>query len=189
MISTLKRYDWINTVGKRSHTITQNTSGQVPPISLDHCQDVSTPGLDPIYGKLNWLDLIWKGTHLSKRPHNCQCISEQKPSFEVKGSACRAQETRLLQDIEMGKARKKYVALRVHNSTVASIILKFWRYCVEIRQSTRRTTTNAALHWSGFYGYRGGRLAFMWTFLWTPRGVCLSKSCPINLTQVKTIKV
>ncbi len=48
-------------------TLCKNTwnLAQVPPISLDHCWDVSTPCLESTCGKVNWLDMIWKGTHLS----------------------------------------------------------------------------------------------------------------------------
>ncbi len=37
---------------------------QVPPISLDHCWAVATPWFKSTCGKLNWLGMIWKGTHL-----------------------------------------------------------------------------------------------------------------------------
>jgi hypothetical protein len=39
-------------------------SAQVHPVSIDHPWDVSTTWLESICGKFNWLDIIWKGTHL-----------------------------------------------------------------------------------------------------------------------------
>ena len=37
----------------------------MPPISLVPLWDVSTPSLEYTCGKFNWLDVIWKGTHMS----------------------------------------------------------------------------------------------------------------------------
>ena len=44
----------------RMQTLCYDTSNlaPVPPISLDHLWDVTT------CGKFNWLDMLWKGTHL-----------------------------------------------------------------------------------------------------------------------------
>jgi hypothetical protein len=39
----------------------------------------------------SWLDMIWKGTHLSIRSCSWQCTSEQKPSLEVEVIVRRAQ--------------------------------------------------------------------------------------------------
>ena len=38
---------------------------QVHPVSIDHPWHVSTTWLESTCGKFNWLDVIWKGTHLS----------------------------------------------------------------------------------------------------------------------------
>ena len=38
---------------------------QVHPVSIDHPWDVSTTWLESTCGECNWLDMIWKGTHLS----------------------------------------------------------------------------------------------------------------------------
>ena len=38
---------------------------QAPPTSLDHLWDASTPWLESACGKFSWLEIIWKGTHLS----------------------------------------------------------------------------------------------------------------------------
>ena len=38
---------------------------QVHPVSIDHPWDVSTASLEFTCVKFNWLDMIWKGTHLS----------------------------------------------------------------------------------------------------------------------------
>ena len=43
---------------------TQNWA-QVHPVSIDHPWDASTIWLNSTCGKFNWLDMIWKGTHLS----------------------------------------------------------------------------------------------------------------------------
>ncbi len=50
-----------------NQTLCNNTwnLAQMPPISLDHCWDISTPWLESTCDKLHWLDMIWKGTHLS----------------------------------------------------------------------------------------------------------------------------
>jgi hypothetical protein len=37
----------------------------VHPVSIDHHWDVSIPWWESTCGKFNWLDMIWKGTHLS----------------------------------------------------------------------------------------------------------------------------
>lgn len=37
---------------------------QIPPISLDHLSDVSTPWLESTCGKFNQLDIIWKGLYI-----------------------------------------------------------------------------------------------------------------------------
>ncbi len=80
---------------------------QVPPISLDHCWDVSTHWLESICGKLNWLDMIWKGTHFSITPHSWQRISEWKPSHEVKRTACRAQRQDCIEEKIWVRLQKK----------------------------------------------------------------------------------
>ena len=64
-------------------TLCHNTwnLAQVPPISLDHLWDVATPWLESTCGTFNWLDIIWKGTHLPISV--CLCIWQkprQKPS-------------------------------------------------------------------------------------------------------------
>ena len=38
---------------------------QVHPVSIDHPWDVSTTWMESTCVKFNWLDIIWKGTHLS----------------------------------------------------------------------------------------------------------------------------
>ncbi len=45
----------------------------VHPVSTDHPWDVSTTWLGTC-GKFSWLDMIWKGTHLSM----CVCIIQPK---------------------------------------------------------------------------------------------------------------
>ncbi len=90
-------------------TLCNNTwnLAQVPPISLDHCWDASTPWLESPCGKFNWLDMNWKGTHLSVY-HSWQCISERKPSHEVKGTACRAQTQECIEAQICGRLQKKF---------------------------------------------------------------------------------
>ena len=64
----IKREKLIYYIGISIQTLFNDTwnVSQVPPISHDHLWAASTPWLESICGKLNWLDMIWKGTHLSK---------------------------------------------------------------------------------------------------------------------------
>ncbi len=81
----------------------------VPQIYLDHCWEVSIPWVESTYSKLNWLDMIWKGTHLSKKGlTSWQCISEQKTSHEVKGTACRAQRQDCFEAQIWGRLQKDF---------------------------------------------------------------------------------
>ena len=56
---------------------------------LNYCWQNNVHWLESTCGKFNWLDMIWKGTHVCK-VHSWQCMSEQKPSHEVKGIVRRA---------------------------------------------------------------------------------------------------
>jgi hypothetical protein len=51
---------------------------QVHPVSIDHLWDVSTTWLESTCSKLNWLDMIWKGTHLSISGHTVDSPCESK---------------------------------------------------------------------------------------------------------------
>ncbi len=125
-VNLLKRKKLKYHIYIRIQTLCNNTwnLAQVPPISLDHCRDVSTPWLESTCGKLNWLDMIWKSTDLSIKCPIHKCTSEQKPSHEVKGTACRAQRQDCIEAQIWGRLQKIAAALRISKSTVASIILK-----------------------------------------------------------------
>ena len=128
--------------------------------------------------------------HTPVRSHSWQRISEQKPSREVEGTACRAQAQDCVEAQIWGRLQKNAAALKVPKSTVASIILKWkkvgttrtlpraghpaklgnwgrrtWvrgvtknpmvtlvelqRSCVEMGETSRRTTIAATLHRCG----------------------------------------
>ena len=75
----------------------------------------------------NSLDMIGKGTHLSiYRSHSWHCLSEQKPSHEVKSTACRAFRLGLCWGTDLGKGYTKTLS-DIEGSqqlTMASIILR-----------------------------------------------------------------
>jgi hypothetical protein len=61
---------------------------QVHPVSIDPPWDVSTTWNPPVVNSIDW---TWFGTHLSiYGSYSWQCMSEQKPSHEVKGIVRRA---------------------------------------------------------------------------------------------------
>jgi hypothetical protein len=69
---------------------------QVHPVSIDLPWDVSTTWLESTCGKFNWLDMIWKGTHVYIRSHSWQCVSEQNQAMRLKELS-----------VDLGKGTKK----------------------------------------------------------------------------------
>ena len=77
---------------------------QVHLVSFDHLWDVSTTWLESTCGKLKWLDMIWKGLHLSIWGHTvnsaCQSKNQAMRSKELS-------ETGLCRGTDLGKGTKK----------------------------------------------------------------------------------
>ncbi len=103
----------------------------MPPISLDHCWDVYTPWLESTCCKLNWLDMIWKGTHLSIKGLTAD------NAYQSENQAMRSKELpvelrdRIVSRHRSGEGYKKCL--------VASIILKWKTF------GTTRTLRRAGL--------------------------------------------
>ena len=166
---------------------------QVPPISLDHLWDVSPPWLETTSGKLNWLDRVWKGTHLFIKGFTADNV------YQSKNQTMRLKELpaelryRIVEVQIWERLQKNSAALKIPKSTVASIILTWKKFgtirtlpragcpvklsnqgrkalvrevtknlmvtlaelqrsCVEIGETSRRTTITAMLHRPGLYG-------------------------------------
>ncbi len=101
---------------------------QVPPIYLVHC-DVSTPWLEPTCGKLNWLDMIWKGTHFFIKGFTAD--NAYQSENQVMGSKEQPAELRdrIVSRHRSGEdSKKKSAALMVPKNTVASRILKWKKF-------------------------------------------------------------
>ena len=99
---------------------------QVHPVSIDHLWDVSTTWLESTCGKLNWLDMIWKGTHLYIRSHSlCQSKNEAMRSKELSVEL----RNRMLSRHRFEEGYQNIsAALKVPKNTVASIILKWKKF-------------------------------------------------------------
>ena len=107
---------------------TQNWA-QVHPVSTDHPWDVSTTLLESTCGKFNWLDMIWKGTHLSifgpTINSACQSTNQAMKSKELSVDL----RDRIVSRHRSGEGyRKISAALKVPMSTVASIIRKWKKF-------------------------------------------------------------
>ncbi len=61
-----------------------NNTWNLAPISLDHCWDV---WLESICGELNWLDMIWKDTHVSIKG-----LTADNNSYQSENQAMRSKE-------------------------------------------------------------------------------------------------
>ena len=102
---------------------------QVHSLSIDHAWDVSTTWLESTYGKFNWLDMIWKGTHLSIEGPTVDRVCQSK------NQAMRSKEISVeLRDriVSRHRSGERYqnisAALKVPKNTVASIILKWKKF-------------------------------------------------------------
>ncbi len=115
-----KIFSWISWIHLSTHsysafrktqTLCSNTWNwaQVPPISLEHCWDVSTSWLESI--KLIGHDLE-RHTPLYKRPHSWQCISERKPSWGQR-NCLQSSETGLYRGTNLRKATKNFCSTEV----------------------------------------------------------------------------
>ncbi len=71
--------------------------------------DVTTLWVKLFCGKFSRMSMIWKGTRLNKRSNSWKCISEQKPSPEVKRTACWAQKQVCVKPHIWGRVQKKKV--------------------------------------------------------------------------------
>ncbi len=112
-------------------TLCNNTwnLAQVPHISLDHCWDVSTPWLESTRGKLNWLDMIWKGTHLSiKGLTAVNAYQSENQAMKSKELPTELRDRIVSRHRSGGGYKKNSAALKVPKSTVASIILKWEKF-------------------------------------------------------------
>ena len=65
MYSKFKKQKYLIYVSIQTFCYESWNWAQVRPVSIDHPWDVSTTWLESTCGKLNWLDMIWKGTSLS----------------------------------------------------------------------------------------------------------------------------
>ncbi len=102
---------------------------QVPPISLDHCWDVSTPWLESTCCKLNWLDMIWKGTHLSIKGLTADnAYQSENQAMRSKELPADLRDRILSRHRSGGRLQKNSAALKVSKSTLASIILKWKKF-------------------------------------------------------------
>lgn len=81
------------------------------------------PWLESAFGKFNKLDMTWKGTPAYIRSHSWQCRSEQKPTHEVEGAACKAQRQGFCQDL--GNATQMSAVSSSPRGTVSSIIIQW----------------------------------------------------------------
>lgn len=63
---------------------------QLRPVSNDHLSHVSTIRLESTGAKFSWLDMMWKGSHLSLSDSVGQTTSQ-----EVRGTVCRPPSTDL----------------------------------------------------------------------------------------------
>ncbi len=98
-------------------------------ISIQTLWGFSTPWLESTCGKLNWLGMIWKGTHLSIKGLTAD------NAYQSENQAMRSKEPPAeLRDRIVSRHRsgegytKMYSALKVPKSTVASIILKWKKF-------------------------------------------------------------
>ncbi len=99
----------------------------MPPISLDHCWDVSTAWLESSC-KLNWLDMIWKGTHLSIKgliADNAYQSENQVMRSKDLSAELRAE---IVSRHRSGEGYYISSSMKVPKSTVASIILKWKKF-------------------------------------------------------------
>ncbi len=109
-------------------TLCKNTwnLAQVPPISLDHCWDVSTPCLESTCGKVNWLDMIWKGTHLSIK-ERCDNAYQSETmhinmTMHIRAKTTPWRQRNCLQSSETGLYRGTYLG------KATKTILLNWRF-------------------------------------------------------------
>ena len=94
---------------------------QVHPVSIDHPWDVSTTLLESICGKLNWLDMIWKGTVDSACQSKNQAMRSKELPIEFRD--------RIVSRHRSGEGYQKMsAALKVPKNTVAFIILKWMTF-------------------------------------------------------------
>ncbi len=114
-----------------NQTLCNNTwnLAQMPPISLDHCWDISTPWLESTCDKLHWLDMIWKGTYLSIKgltaDNAYRSVNQAMRSKELPAEL----RDRIVSRHRSGEGyTKKSAALNVPNNTVASINLKWKKF-------------------------------------------------------------
>ena len=99
---------------------------QVHPVSIDHPCGVHTTWLEFTCSKLNWLDMIWKGTHLFGKAHTVD------RAYQSKNQAMRSKELSIeVQDgiVSRHRSGEGYqnisAALKISKNTVTSIILKW----------------------------------------------------------------
>ena len=126
--------------------------------------------------------------------HSWQCISEQKPSHEIVGTACRAQRQDCVEaqiwgrlqknsktlprgghpaKLSNSRGRKALVRKVTKNPMVTQVELQ--RSCVEMWETSRRTTITATFNRSGLYGrvaWRKPLLSERWKTHESQHGVC-----------------
>jgi hypothetical protein len=101
---------------------------QVHPVSIDHSWDVSTTWFESTCGKFNWLDMIWKDTPVYIRSHSWQCMSEPKPSNEVKDIVCRAPRQDCVKTQIWGRVPKHLCSIEVHSGLHHSQLEEVWNH-------------------------------------------------------------
>ena len=103
-------------------------------VLIVHTESIQTPSKSSLeYGKFNWLDMIWKGTHLFILGLTVDSAYQSKnQDTKLKELSV---DRRLCWGTDLGKGKTNSAALKVPKDIVASIILK-WKKFGTIHPST-----------------------------------------------------